>query len=102
MELNAKDIAALDKIMHEPARLSVAACLYVVESADFVFLQSQTGMTGGNLSSHLAKLDKAGYLSITKSFEDSRPKTTLALTESGRAAFDRYVRTISAMLNAIG
>jgi DNA-binding MarR family transcriptional regulator len=101
-ELNARDIATLDKIMHEPARLSVAACLYVVESADFVFLQSQTGMTGGNLSSHLKKLDEAGYLSITKSFDDSRPKTTLALTKGGRAAFEAYLKTISAMLNAIG
>ncbi len=101
-QLNAKDIATLDKIMHEPARLSIAACLYVVESADFVFLQSQTGMTGGNLSSHLKKLDEAGYLSIEKSFDDSRPKTTLALTKAGRAAFDGYVKTISAMLNAIG
>lgn len=101
-EINAKHIASLDKIMNEPARLSIAACLSVVRSADFVFLQNQTGMTGGNLSSHLRKLEEAGYLSITKSFENARPKTTLALTKSGRAAFEAYLATISELLAAIG
>jgi DNA-binding MarR family transcriptional regulator len=101
-QINAKDIASLDKIMHEPARLSVVACLYVVRQADFVFLQSQTGMTGGNLSSHLKKLEDAGYLSVTKAFDDGRPKTTLALTRQGRAAFEAYLKTISGLLKAIG
>jgi len=100
--INAKDIASLDRIMHEPARLSVAASLSLVRSADFVFLQSQTGMTGGNLSSHLKKLEEAGYLSITKSFDRGRPKTTLALTDAGRAAFESYIGTISALLRAVG
>lgn len=101
-ELNARDIAALDRVLHEPARLSVVACLAVVEQADFVFLQSQTGMTGGNLSSHLKKLEEAGYLTITKSFQDARPKTTLALTSQGRAALNTYLKTLSALLAAIG
>lgn len=101
-EIKAKDIAALDKVLHEPARLSVVACLAVVEEADFVFLQSQTGMTGGNLSSHLKKLEGAGYLTMCKTFEDARPKTTLALTKTGRAALGKYLQTLSALLSAIG
>ncbi len=100
-EINAKDIATLDKLMHEPARLSIVACLYVVKDADFVFLQTQTGMTGGNLSSHLKKLAGAGYVTIKKAFKDARPQTTLALTKSGRAAFERYLQTMSALLKAI-
>jgi DNA-binding transcriptional ArsR family regulator len=56
LPLDAKAVASLDKILHEPARLSVVACLAVVDEADFVFLQSQTGMTGGNLSSHVKTL----------------------------------------------
>lgn len=101
-QINARDIANLDKSMHEPARLSIVASLYLVKDADFVFLQNQTGMTGGNLSSHLKKLEAAGHLSISKAFEDSRPKTTLALTPAGRAAFEHYVHTLTAMLEAIG
>jgi len=100
-QIDAKEIASLDKTLHEPARLSVAACLYVVQSADFVFIQSQTGMTGGNLSSHLKKMKDAGYISITKSFDDARPKTTLALTKDGRSAFESYIKAISALLKAV-
>jgi DNA-binding MarR family transcriptional regulator len=100
-ELDPRDIAALDRVLHEPARLSVVACLAVVQQADFVFLQSQTGMTGGNLSSHLRKLEEAGYLTIKKSFEAARPKTTLALTKTGRAALDTYLKTLAALLAAL-
>lgn len=100
-EVNARDIAALDKLLHEPARLSVVASLAVVQEADFVFLQSQTGMTGGNLSSHLKKLEEAGYLTIKKSFENARPKTTLTLTLRGRTALEGYLKTLAALLAAV-
>lgn len=100
-EINARDIASLDKVLHEPARLSIVACLAVVQQADFVFLQSQTGMTAGNLSTHLKKLEEASYLMIKKSFEGARPKTTLALTEGGRAALDTYLKTLGVLLAAI-
>jgi DNA-binding MarR family transcriptional regulator len=102
LPVNAEQIASLDRVMHEPARLSVAACLYVVQDADFVFLQSQTGMTGGNLSSHIKRLEAAGYVSVKKEFVDSRPRTVLMLTNEGRAAFEGYVRTMKEILGAIG
>jgi DNA-binding MarR family transcriptional regulator len=87
-ELNA--IQNIDKIIHEPARLLLMAHLFVVESADFLFLQRQTGLTWGNISSHLRKLENAGYVSVQKAFIDKKPHTTLKLTDEGRKAFKEY------------
>ena len=83
-------ISKIDKVIHEPARLMVMAYLFVVESADFLFLQRQTGLTWGNLSSHLSKLENAGYVAIEKEFLDKKPHTTLHLTDKGRTAFQEY------------
>ena len=66
------------------------ALLYVLESADFTFLMNQTGMTWGNLSSHMAKLEEAGYLEVEKTFKGRRPHTMLKLTPQGRRAFQDY------------
>ncbi len=70
------------------------AQLYVVQSADFTFLLHQTEMTPGNLSSHLSKLENAGYVEITKEFIERKPHTALALTRKGRDAFKQYRRNI--------
>jgi len=70
------------------------AQLYVVQSADFTFLLHQTGMTPGNLSAHLSKLEEAGYVEVTKEFLDRKPHTALALTKEGRAAFKEYRRKV--------
>ena len=83
-------IADIDRLVHEPARLMILAVLYVVESADFVFLMRQTGLTRGNLSSHMSKLEAAAYIEIKKEFVDKVPRTLLCLTDAGRAAFERY------------
>ncbi len=99
--VDAQAIAALDKTLHEPVRLSLVACLYVVEEADFVFLQSQTGITGGNLSSHLKRLAEEGYVEIRKEFEGSRPRTTLSLTGEGRERFEAYIQTLDRMLKGL-
>jgi DNA-binding MarR family transcriptional regulator len=87
-ELNA--IQNIDKIIHEPARLLLMAHLFVVESADYLFLQRQTGLTWGNISSHLRKLENAGYVAVEKEFIDKKPHTTLKLTDKGRKAFKEY------------
>jgi DNA-binding MarR family transcriptional regulator len=84
-------ISGLDKLIHEPARMSIMAVLYVLESADFTFLMNQTGLTWGNLSAHLTKLESAGYVEVEKSFKGKRPNTTLKLTRSGRNAFMGYI-----------
>lgn len=91
-ELNA--IQNIDKIIHEPARLLLMAHLFVVEGADALFLQRQTGLTWGNMSSHLRKLENAGYVSVEKEFIDKKPHTTLKLTEEGRRAFKNYRRNM--------
>jgi DNA-binding MarR family transcriptional regulator len=80
----------IDRLVHEPARLMIVANLYVVESANFTFLMNQTGLTWGNLSSHLSKLEEAGYVRIEKEFVDRKPQTNASLTAAGRAAFTLY------------
>jgi len=80
----------IDKLVHEPARLQVMANLYVVEQADFTYLMRQTGLTWGNLSSHMSKLEEAGYIDVIKGYKGKRPHTTLRLTGKGRTAFETY------------
>jgi len=84
----------IDKMIHEPARLLIVAHLYVVESADFLFLMRQTGMTFGNLSSHMSKLEAVGYIDVEKEFVGKKPNTKLSLTQFGREAFEVYRRSM--------
>lgn len=84
------NIDTIDRLLHEPARLQIAALLYVVEKAEFLFVMNQTGLTWGNLSSHLAKLEQGGYVAIEKSFKGKRPNTTISMTPKGRDAFKEY------------
>ena len=80
----------INKLIHEPSRYMLMAYLYVVEVADFLFLLRQTGMTWGNLSAHLSKLEAAGYVAIEKEFLGKKPHTTVRLTDQGRNAFAEY------------
>jgi DNA-binding MarR family transcriptional regulator len=92
-------IADLDRLIHEPARLMILAVLYVVESADFTFLMRQTGLTWGNLSSHMSRLEEAGYIEVEKTFKGRRPNTMLRLTEDGRSAFRDYRHSLKQVLD---
>jgi DNA-binding MarR family transcriptional regulator len=74
------------------------ALLYVVDSADFTFLMNQTGLTWGNLSAHMSKLEEAGYLAVEKTFKDKRPNTSLRLTQKGRDAFRDYIQKMKKVL----
>jgi len=89
----------IDRLVHEPARLMLMAVLYVVESADFTFLMNQTGMTWGNLSAHMSKLEEAGYLEVEKTFKGRRPYTVLRLTRIGRDAFRDYRKKMLQVLD---
>ncbi len=91
----------IDRLIHEPARLLILGYLYVVESADFLFLMRQTGLTWGNLSSHLSKLEAAGYVEIEKGFKGKKPHTMLRLTDEGRTAFDSYRRNMRQVLEEL-
>ena len=84
------DVSEIDKVIHEPARLGIVAHLYVLDSADALFLKNQMGLTWGNLSSHLARLEDAGYVEVIKEFVDRKPVTSLRLTQRGREAFRSY------------
>ncbi len=90
----------LDRLIHEPARLALVATLYVLDEADFLFLRRRTGMTAGNLSSHMSKLEDAGLVRSTRSFVGKRPNTSFALTEGGRVAFEQYRATMTELLEA--
>jgi DNA-binding MarR family transcriptional regulator len=91
----------IDRLIHEPARYNVMALLYVVESAEFLFLQHQTHLTPGNLSSHLSKLEHAGYVEIKKEFIGKVPRTLLALTAQGRTVFEKYRKNMRVILNRL-
>lgn len=93
------ELAEIDRLVHEPARLALIALLYVVESADFTFLMNQTGLSWGNLSAHMSKLEEAGYLEVEKSFKGRRPNTNLRLTTAGRRAFQEYRRRLKQVLD---
>jgi DNA-binding MarR family transcriptional regulator len=99
--VNLASIAEIDGLVHQPARLNILGLLYVVERAEFLYLLRQTGLTRGNLSSHLSTLEKAGYVEVSKEFVDKRPLTLLRMTEQGRAAFDAYRRRMKQFLDGI-
>lgn len=90
-----KAIDRLDRLIHEPARLKIMTQLYVVEGGDFVFLMRSTGLTRGNLSSHMTRLERAGYIEVKKEFVDRKPVTMLSLTDKGRASFEEYRKNMA-------
>jgi DNA-binding MarR family transcriptional regulator len=90
MPADVRLLTDLDRVIHEPARLTLAAILSVVESADFLYLQRETGLTKGNLSSHLAKMEEAGYIKIEKTYRGKIPLTLVRLTDAGAAAYKAY------------
>ena len=97
---NLQPLSEIDRVIHEPARLLILAYLSVVESADFLFLMNQTNLTRGNLSSHLSKLEAAGYVDIKKEFVEKIPRTLLRLTNEGRKAFLEYRRNMKQILDS--
>lgn len=94
-------LSSVDKVIHEPARLNIMARLYVIDRADFLFMMRQTGLTFGNLSAHMSKLEAAGYIKIIKEFVGKKPHTMLKLTEKGRRAFDEYRKKMKQFFNEI-
>ena len=90
MKEPARHLSEIDHIILEPGRLMIAALLFGIEEADFLYLQHETGMNKGTLSSHLSRLEDAGYVEITKTYRGKVPLTLLRLTESGRQSFAQY------------
>jgi DNA-binding MarR family transcriptional regulator len=92
-------LADIDQVIHAPARLMVLSYLYVVESADFIYLRQLTGLTWGNLSTHLSKLEESGYVAIEKGYRGKKPHTEIRLTEQGRDAFREYKKSMQQVLD---
>jgi DNA-binding transcriptional ArsR family regulator len=93
-----QDLAQIDRLIHEPVRLMIMTILQGVEEADFLYLQREGGFTQGNLSSHLAKLEEAGYVGIEKKFKGKFPLTVCRLTPRGKRALEGYSQTLVAAL----
>jgi DNA-binding MarR family transcriptional regulator len=91
----------IDRLIHEPARLVIMANLYVVEEADFVYLTRQTGLTAGNISSHMARLRAGDYVTVEKMFAANRPRTVYRITDKGRQAIQRYRQQVGSLLAQI-
>lgn len=94
MNQQIRTFSELDRVIHEPGRLMIVALLSSVEAADFLYLLHETAMNKGTLSSHLARLEEAAYVEITKRFRGKVPQTVLRLTQAGRDAFERYRRQL--------
>ncbi len=90
-----QDLLAVDRVIHEPARLAIMAVLASCEAADFRYLRGATTLTDGNLSAHLNKLEEAGYISVEKRFVEKKPNTLYRVTSAGREAFQRYRSQVS-------
>lgn len=90
---------SLDPLLHSQLRLAIVSLLVAVESADFTFIKEKTGATSGNISVQLDKLEKAGYISIKKSFKGKRPLTTCKLSKKGADAFEQYVNHLKSYIN---
>jgi len=98
MSSNIPGPAEIDRVIHEPARLMIVALLAVAKEADFQYLTHATELTKGNLSVHLSKLEKAGYIEIEKTYRGKYPLTICRLTERGRDALSVYRKTIRRIL----
>lgn len=98
MNKQIRTIADLDRVIHEPGRLMIVSLLFAVEGADFLYLQHETNMNKGTLSSHISRLEEAGYVEVEKTYRGKVPQTLLTLTKAGRKAFGQYRRKLKEAL----
>lgn len=101
MAVQARSIADVNRVVHEPARLVILTMLNSVDSADFLYLLRVTGLTKGNLSSHLSRLEGAGYIQIEKTFQGKIPLTVCRLTQQGREAYVDYLADMKQLAESV-
>ncbi len=92
------DHQQLDEIIHSRIRLAIMAVLVAVDEAEFNFLKEKVNATDGNLSTHLKKLEEAGYIAVQKTFENRKPMSRYLLTVKGKKAFEIYIDRLEKML----
>lgn len=96
--MNPAPFLQLDRVIHEKGRLAMVSMLAASPELSFTEMRDSLGMTDGNLTTHIRTLQEAGYLSVTKSFQNNRPLTTCALTAAGRKAFARYINLLEQII----
>ncbi len=101
MSSDLRTVTDVDRLIHEPARLMIVTILYAAEQVDFLFLLRETGLTKGNLSAHLSRLEQAGYVQIEKTFRGKIPQTRISLTPTGREAFEHYRKQLKQIIKSI-
>ncbi|KAA3648739.1 MAG: ArsR family transcriptional regulator [Chloroflexi bacterium] len=92
-------LAELDRVIHSPARLMVVSILTAVNKADFLYLLRETELTKGNLSTHLSKLEEAGYIIVEKTYKGKVPLTLYSLTKAGKQAFKGYRKQLKYIID---
>jgi len=98
MTENLKNLTDINRVIHEPVRLMIVATLYTLESADFLYLLRESGLTKGNLSTHLTRLEQSEYIQVQKSFRGKISQTTYQLTPKGKYAFEVYREHLKSVL----
>ena len=93
--MNAEPFLQLDRVIHEKGRLAIMSMLAASPELSFTELREALRMTDGNLTTHIRTLQEAGYVSVTKSFQNNRPLTTCALTPAGKKAFAGYINLLA-------
>jgi DNA-binding MarR family transcriptional regulator len=96
--VNPEPFLQLDRVIHEKGRLAIMSMLAASPELSFTELRDTLGMTDGNITTHIRTLQEAGYLSVTKSFQNNRPLTTCSLTPSGKKAFTHYINLLERII----
>lgn len=93
--MNPVTFQKLDRVIHEAGRMAIMSLLAANAEMAFTEIRDTLKMTDGNLAMHIRALQQAGYVGVTKSFHDKRPRTTCSLTTKGRQAFEKYISTLA-------
>ena len=96
--MNPEPFLQLDRVIHEKGRLAIMSMLAATAELSFTEMRDALNMTDGNLTTHIRTLQEAGYVSITKSFQNNRPLTTCSLTAVGRKAFTNYINLLEQII----
>jgi DNA-binding MarR family transcriptional regulator len=96
--VNPEPFLQIDRVIHEKGRLAIMSMLAASPELSFTELRDTLGMTDGNITTHIRTLQEAGYISVTKSFQNNRPLTTCALTAAGRKAFAHYINLLERII----
>jgi len=96
--VNPEEFLQLDRVIHEKGRLAIMSMLAATAELSFTEMRDALAMTDGNLTTHIRTLQEAGYISVTKSFQNNRPHTTCSMTASGKRAFTSYINLLERII----